>query len=134
MGSLSTWSKINLALSLIMILVGVLIPILQESSYKGKMIEAKSVTSNIAQAEDSKFAIEHKYIAIKKAEQSNLNKLNVNDMDLKHYNYIVTTTLNSFEITAEPKIEFIKSREIPVRFYTYKHVFKGNTIEKWSEL
>jgi len=136
MNKLSTWNKINLFLSSIMIFMAVLIPRFQEYSYKGKVKEAKSVVRNIKKAYKNKLDSNPTFLfSINRDEQSKLSQLDVNSIDLKYYNYIVTSSYGSLEIIAEPKIEFLENRTIPPKFYTYKHLNGSKDIvDGWSKL
>ena len=137
MNKLSTWSKINLLLSLIFLMVGFLKPILVEKfNYSGKIKEAESVVRNIAENQNQNYSIQNEYIAVKKSEQSILDKKfdKISQVDLKHYDYVITTTINSFTIIAEPKIEFVEKREVAPKIYTYRHILNGKDSKKWSNL
>ncbi len=137
MGKLSKWSEINLLLSTIFVILGFLIPILIEKfSYSGKIKEVESVAKNIAENESEIYSTNNEYIAIKKSEQPLLykkfNKISKND--LKNYDYTITTTRNSFTIVAEPKIKLLKTRDIPAKIYTYRHILNGKDSKEWSSL
>ena len=138
MDKLSKWSQINLLLASIFLIVGFLSPILIEKfSYRGKMSEAKSVARNIAENQGENYSLKNEYIPIKKREQFSLTKKfnKIGKADLKYFDYTITTTRNSFTIVAEPKIKFLKTREVPPKIYRYTHVLNNqNDIEKWSSL
>ena len=137
MGKLSKWSQINLLLSTIFLIVGFLSPILIEKfSYSGKIKEAESVAQNIAENQSVIYSTSNEYIAIKKSEQHLLDKKfnKISKNDLKNYDYTITTTRNSFTIVAEPKIKFLKTREVPAKIYTYTHILNGKDIKRWSSL
>ena len=135
MNNLSKWSKINLLLSFVILLVAFLAPILIEKfSYSGKITEAESVCNNIEKKEGELYATENEYVAVKKSNQSLLmSKLEVRKIDLKYYNYTVMTTNKSFTIVAEPKMKFIKNREVPPQVYTLTHILNGEVTKVWSK-
>jgi len=118
-------------------MVGFLTPIMVEKfSYKNKMVEAKSVSEAIANVQHDHYTTKNQYISIKKSAQNSLStRLNIRKVDLKYYDYTVTTTLNSYTIVAEPKIKFLRSREIPPKVYTYSHKLGSDKEEgSWSRL
>ena len=135
MGKLSKWSKTNLLLSSLILLVAFLAPILIEKfSYSGKITEAESVCNNIEKKEGELYATKNEYTAVKKSNQSLLTStLEVRKIDLKYYNYTITTTNKSFTIVAEPKIKFIKNREVPPQVYTLTHILNGAITKVWSK-
>jgi len=136
MNNLSTWSKTNLLLSFLILLVAFLAPIMVEKfSYSGKITEAESVTNNIAKMQGELYANKNEYTAVKKSNQRLLtSQLQVRAIDLKYYDYTITTTNKSFKIVAEPKIRFLKERVVPPRVYTFSHVLNGVDSKKWSSL
>lgn len=139
MGRLSKWSQINLLLSMIFIIVGFLVPIfIEKFKYRGDMVEVESVVKNIAENENSNYALQNEYIAIKKNQQAIIpSKFSgIRKDDLKYYDYTITTTMNSFTILAEPKIKFLKTRDIPPKIYSYTHILNSHKPDKgkWSTL
>jgi hypothetical protein len=134
MGRLSTWSKTNIILSFVILMVAFLVPILVEKfSYSGKIKEAESVCSNIATKQGELYARKNEYVQVKKSNQSLLTtQLGVRNSDLKNYDYTISSTVNSFTIVVEPKIRFLKERSIPPKIYTYIHLLNGNDTKKWS--
>jgi len=139
MGNLSKWSQINLLFTTLFLLVGFLAPILIEKfSYRGKILEVESVVKNIAENQSDNYTLKNEYIPIKKREQSLLiNKFNkIGKADLKYFDYTITTTRNSFTIVAEPKIKFLKIREVPPQIYTYTHILNSSKSDKkkWSTI
>ena len=136
MRNLSTWSKTNIIFSFIILLVAFLAPILMEKFvYGGKIQEAESVCTNIANKQSELYAIKNEYTQVKKSNQSLLTTmLGIRNIDLKHYDYTVTTTTKSFKIVVEPKVKFLKERTIPPQVYTYTHLLDGADSKKWSSL
>jgi hypothetical protein len=136
MSKLSTLSKVNILLSFIFLIVGFIKPILvEEFKYRGKIKEVESVVDNIAENQNQNYSIKHKFISVKKSEQPLLDKKfdKVSKTDLKYYDYTVTAELKGFTVVAEPKIEFVRKREVAPKIYTYTQT--GDKITKnWSSL
>ena len=136
MSRLSIWSKSNLILSGLILIVAFLAPILLEKfSYSAKRLEVESVVKNIAENQSEHYALNNQYISLKRSEQQLLTKKfnKIGKDDLNYYNYSVSTEINSFKILAEPKAKFLKTRELFPQVYTYKHVLKGSSNGSWSQ-
>jgi Tfp pilus assembly protein PilE len=109
--------------------------LIEKFSYSGKIKEAESVCNNIEKKQGELYATKNEYVAVTKSNQSLLmSTLEVRKIDLKYYNYTVTTTNKSFTIVAEPKIKFIKNREVPLKVYTLTHIVNGAVTKTWSKL
>jgi len=136
MRNLSTWSKTNIILTFIILFVAFLAPILMEKFvYGGKIQEVESVCNNIANKQSELYATKNEYTRVKKSNQRLLTSvLGIRNIDLKHYDYTITTTTKSFKIVVEPKIKFLKERTVPPQIYTYTHLLDGADSKKWSSL
>jgi len=116
-------------------MIAFLVPILNEKfKYATNKIEVESVVKNIAEEESQNYAINSQYLSIKRDEQSLLAKKfkKITSGDLKYYNYIITTEMNSFKILVEPKSKFLKTRDIFPQIYTYTHILQGKSSGHWS--
>jgi len=117
-----------------MIAMGYLIPIfIEKFKYEGVIEQVETLCHNIAKREMEIYSTENRYIEVTRRGQSLLRgKLQIRDIDLKDYNYMVTTIDRGFKIVAEPKIESLRRRDVPVKIYTYIHTQNGgDDVKEW---
>ncbi len=100
---------------------------------KGLLSRLRLSVTNIAKREMEIYSTENRYIEVTRRGQSLLRgKLQIRDIDLKDYNYMVTTIDRGFKIVAEPKIESLRRRDVPVKIYTYIHTQNGgDDVKEW---
>lgn len=119
-------------LSVFFIVVAFVYPAFNEFVfYKNKKNEAVSIVKLIAKAEEDNYQNKNSYIPVKKGDTTTLStKFNISKKDLSFYDYSVVTYLNRYEIVAEPKVEYLKSREIAPEIYTYAQISDGSSAQK----
>ena len=135
MGKLLTWSKINLLLTGIVLVIAFVLPELKKGRDESRMSTVESTINDIIQKKQiENFASQRKYIAIAKKSQSDLKTKigGIQDSSMMYYTYTITTTAENFTVIAEPKIDSLKNQEIPAKFYTYTYQDKNGG--KWSSL
>jgi len=115
--------------------MGYLIPIfIEKFKYGGVIEQVETLSANIAKREMEIYSTQNRYVEVTRKGQSILkSKLGIRDIDLRHYDYIVSATDSGFTIRAEPKIESLKSRDVPVKIYSYIHTQNGRDIKRWRE-
>jgi len=126
--------QFNLIFSTLFIAIAFIYPIFNEEFfYKNKRREAETVAKLIANVEDDNFLNKNVYIPVQKGDTTTLkNRFNIRADDLKHYSFSVTTYLNRYEIVAEPKIEFLKSREIAPQIFIYSKQSDKSESKEWK--
>jgi Tfp pilus assembly protein PilE len=135
MGSFSKLVQTNIILSIFFIVAAFAYPLLNKSVfYKGKQSEAISVCKKIAEKEEENYANKNNYIPLKKGDLSELSsKFDFDKKQIKFYDYSVITHFNKYKIIAEPKVKYLKSREIPPKIYSYsKGLNSSEAIKKWQ--
>ena len=126
--------KTNLLISFLIVLFAFVYPFFVEKIvYVNKAQEVISISKIIEKAENLNYINKNKYISIKKGDNINLSKeFNLKINDIQYYNYSIFTTFNTYTLYAEPKIIYLKSREISPKIYVYYKKLNEKPIIKWK--
>jgi hypothetical protein len=88
--------------------------------YSSKEKEAISVSNIIHNVQNLKYINNNRYISVRKGDTKTLSdKFSIKKSDIIYYNYSIFTTSNSYTIYSEPKIFYLKSRDISPKVYIY---------------
>jgi hypothetical protein len=131
---LSKFAKTNFILAFIIVIVAFVYPIfIQKVFYSNKSKEAISIASTVEKVQNLNYINLKKYISIKKGDVEELSKkFNIKQSDIKFYDYSIFTTFNSYTLYAEPKIQYLKSRDIAPKIYVYHKQLNHPPIIKWK--
>ncbi|MEA2018213.1 MAG: hypothetical protein U9N59_07175 [Campylobacterota bacterium] len=132
MGGFSKLVQTNIMLSIFFTVVAFGYPVFNEAVfYKNKKNEATSVCGLIAKVQEDNYQNKNSYIPLKKGDISTLvSKFNIKKTDLEFYDYSIVTYFNKYEIVAEPKVKYLKSREIAPLIYTYSQTSDSLVVSK----
>ena len=132
--NLSKFTKTNILLSFLIIIAAFIYPaFIEKIFYSNKSQEAISIVKMIQKAQNLNYVNSNRYIAIEKGDTKNLtSKFGIQKTDLKFYNYSIYTTFNSFTVYAEPKIKYLKSRDISPKIYVYHKTLNQPPVIKWK--
>ena len=135
MNKLSKLVQINIYLTLFFLIVGVFYPKLKNSLfYATKAKEAESLCEIIERGQNNIYTKTNRYKKIKRGDIATLtsNEFNINKIDIKYYDYLVTTTPNSFTIEAIPKKKYLFSRSINPKIYIYQKILNKKAKKSWK--
>ena len=125
---------INIIIALFLIAFAFVYPVFNEKIfYSNKSQEAKSITEQIAKLQNINYASSNQYISITKHDEKSLVlKFNINQNDIQYYDYSIYTTFNSYTLYAEPKIKYLRTREISPKIYVYSKKLNQEAKIKWQ--
>jgi hypothetical protein len=131
---ISKFTKTNFTLAFIAIIVAFVYPIfIQKVFYSNKSKEAISIASTVEKIQNLNYINLNKYISIEKGDTKELSKkFNINLSDIQFYDYSIFSTFNSYTLYAEPKITYLKSRDISPKIYVYHKKLNQPPIIKWK--
>ena len=131
---ISKFAKTNILISFIIIIISIIYPyFIEKVFYSNKSAEAVSIAKIIQKVQNINFVNSNKYIFIEKGNIDDLtSKFSLNKSDIKYYDYSIFTTYNSYTIYAEPKIKYLKSRDISPKIYLYKKQLNKPAVIKWQ--
>jgi hypothetical protein len=131
---ISKFTKTNILLALFIAIIAFIYPVfIEKFYYSNKSAEAISIAKIIEKVQNLNYINKNKYITIKKGDKVKLiEKFSIKANDIKFYDYSIFTTHNSFTIFAEPKISYLKSRDIAPKIYIYKKVLNKPASSKWK--
>jgi len=131
---ISKFAKTNFGLTIMVIVVAFVYPVfIQKVFYSNKSKEALSIASIVEKVQNLKYINSNKYIAINKGDTKELAKeFSIQHSDIQFYNYSIFTTFNSYTLYAEPKISYLKSRDISPKIYIYHKTLNKPPIIKWQ--
>jgi hypothetical protein len=128
------FTKNNLILSVLFIIMAFIYPFFIENFfYSNKAQEAISISQIIESTQNLNYINKNKYININKSDKvSLLKEFNINKNDIKFYDYSIFTTYNTYTLYAEPKIKYLKTRDISPQIYVYYKKLNQKPIIKWQ--
>jgi len=131
---ISKFAKANIFIALFLIIIAFIYPIfIDKVYYSNKSAEAISIAKIIKEVQNLNYINNNKYIAIKKGDVEELiNKFSLKQNDIKYYDYSIFVTYNSYTLYAEPKIKYLKNRDISPRIYIYNKVLNKQATIKWQ--
>lgn len=131
---ISKFTRINFLLAIVFVIIALIYPIfLEKVFYSSKSDEAIFIADAIQKKQNLNYVNNNKYIAIKKGDIESLTKIfNLKESDIQFYNYSIFTTFNSYTLYAEPKIEYLKSRDISPANYIYHKKLNTQPTSKWQ--
>ena len=124
----------NIILAIILIVFAYIYPIFNEKVfYSNKSQEATSISEQIAKLQNINYALSNQYISVDKDDKKSLvTKFNINENDIQYYDYSIYTTFNSYTLYAEPKIKYLRSREISPKIYVYSKKLNQEAKIAWQ--
>lgn len=131
---ISHFTKINLYIAIVFIVLAFAYPFFMEKFvYSNISKEAISVAKIIEKTQNINYVNYNKYISVKKGDVAKLVKnFSLSTNDIKYYDYSIFTTYNSYTLYAEPKIGYLKNREISPKIYVYYKKLNEEPIIKWN--
>jgi hypothetical protein len=131
---LTKFAKTNLIIAGLFIIIAFIYPFfIEKIFYSNKAQEARSIAKIIENVQNLNYINKNKYIHISKGDKQILiDKFNINNNDLKYYDYSVFTTFNTYTLYAEPKIKYLKNRDISPKIYVYYKKLNQKPIIKWQ--
>ena len=126
MNKISKWTQINIIIIFFAILIAFVYPnfIVKTIIYGNKSAEAKSILELIEREQDNLMKNENHYLSVESGNFGTLiESFNIRKEDINYYNYSINLINNDrgYIAIAEPKIDFLRSREIePKVFYIEK--------------
>jgi len=131
---ITKFAKINIIIAFIFIVLSFIYPVfIEKIFYSNKSAEAKSIAKIIEKIQNISYINKNKYISIKKGDINTLIKeFSIKRNDIKFYNYSIFTTFDSYVLYAEPKIKYLKSRDISPKIYVYHKVVNQQAKIKWE--
>ena len=133
MNKLSKIVQINIILSLAFIIIAMSYPYIENKVfYAAKIKEAESICELIDKGETNIYARTSRYKEIDNNESIlTSSSFNIDKIDIKYYDYFVTTQINSFKIEAFPKKKYLLSRAIKPQVYIYEKILNSPPKKKW---
>lgn len=124
----------NFSIAIIAILIAYIYPVFKEKVYfSNKTQEAVSITNQISKVQNINYAKSNQYISLIKGDKETLiKKFQLSINDVRYYDYSIYTTFNSYTLYAEPKIEYLRNREISPKIYTYTKKLNQEPTTKWE--
>jgi len=134
MFKVSKFAKVNIMIAIFLVIIAFVYPLfINKVYYSNKSAEAISIAKIIEEVQNLNYINNNKYIAIKKGDIKNLIKnFSIKKSDIEYYDYSIFVTYNSYTLYAEPKIEYLKNRDISPRIYIYNKVVNKQAIIKWQ--
>ena len=134
MSYISKFAKTNIIIALFIVAIGFLYPMfIQKVYYSNKSVEAVSIAKIVEKIQNINYINNSKYISIKKGDiEKFINKFSIKLNDVKFYDYSIFTTYNSFTLYAEPKISYLKNRDINPRIYIYHKILNKKATMIWK--
>ena len=131
---MSKFAKTNLLISVFFVFIAFMYPFfIEKVFYSNKAQEAKSIAKIIESVQNLNYINKNKYIHISKGDINMLIvKLNISKYDVKYYDYSIFTTFNTYTLYAEPKIKYLKDRDISPKVYVYYKKLNQKPIIKWQ--
>jgi hypothetical protein len=131
---ISKFAKANITVAIIVTVIAVIYPLfIEKVYYSNKSVEAVSVAKIVENVQKLSYINSNKYIAIKKADVLDfVDKFSLNKTDIQFYDYSIFVTYNSYTLYAEPKIQYLKNREINPKRYIYHKVLNKQATIKWQ--
>ena len=117
----SKLTKINFLLAFIFVLFAFLYPyFIEKVFYSSKSIEASSIAKIVEKKQKMYYLKNNKYISLKKGDINSLvKKFDLSFNDIKYYDYSIATSFDSFTLYAQPKISYLKQRDISAKTYQF---------------
>jgi hypothetical protein len=112
------------------ILIAIIYPIVVEKIfYSSKTKEATSIAKIIEKQQSMYYVNNKKYIEIKKGDiQSLIKQFNLKKSDIRFYDYSIFTTPNSYTLYIEPKIKYLKQRDISPKTFILKKTLNKESV------
>jgi hypothetical protein len=128
------FAKTNFLLAIIVVAMAFIYPFfIKKVFYANKSAEAISIAKIVQKVQNIYYVNHNKYISIDKGDIKTLTKLfNIQKSDIEFYNYSIFTTVNSYILYAEPKIKYLKSRQIAPKIYSFYKKINQTPIIKWQ--
>jgi hypothetical protein len=128
------FAKTNILFAIAIVVIAFVYPFfIKKVFYANKSAEAVSIAKIIQKIQNLNYVNHSKYISIDKGDTKKLVKsFNIQKDDIEFYNYSIFTTINSYILYAEPKIKYLKSREIAPRIYSFYKKTNQTPITKWQ--
>jgi hypothetical protein len=125
---------LNFIISACAIAIALIYPFFIEKVYfSNKSNEATSISSQIAKIQNINYAKSNQYISLIKNDKENLiNNFQISVNDIKYYEYSIYTTFNSYTLYAEPKIKYLRNREISPRIFIYSKTLNQEAKFRWE--
>jgi ABC-type Fe3+/spermidine/putrescine transport system ATPase subunit len=116
---MSKFTKTNFILIFFIVVIAFVYPVFNEKVfYSHKTQEALSIAKIIVKKQEEKYLQHNNYMELKKGDISTLiNKFDIQKQDIQYYDYSIYTTTNSYTIFVEPKVKYLKNREISPKIY-----------------
>ena len=132
--NLTKFAKTNILIAILFIFIAFLYPFfIEKVFYSNKAQEAKSIAKIIENVQNLNYINKNKYININKNDINSLVKqFNISKNDIQYYDYSIFTTFNTYTLYAEPKIEYLKDRDISPKIYIYYKKLNQKPIIKWQ--
>jgi hypothetical protein len=127
-------SKVNFSIAIGIFLFALAIPVfLEKFIYANKSNEAISIAQMVQKVQNLNYINSNQYIDIQKGDIEKLqDKFSIKEGDIFYYDYSIFTTYNSYTLYAEPKIKYLKSREIAPKIYVYNKVLNEEPLMEWK--
>lgn len=131
---ISKFAKTNIFIAMLFIVIAFIYPFfIQKIFYSNKAQEAISIASIVENVQNLNYINKNKYIYVNKGDVNRLSKnFNINPNDLKYYNYSIFTTYNTYTLYAEPKIQYLKNRDISPKIFVHYKKLNEKSISKWK--
>lgn len=128
----SKFTQLNILIIILIIIIAFVYPIfIEKVFYSGKANEAISISKIVENIQNVNYINHNQYIAIKKGDIDKFNEeFSIAKKDIKYYNYSIFTTPNSYTLYAEPKIMYLKNRDISPKIFTYYKKLNNKLIQK----
>ena len=127
-------SKTNFSLAVGIVLFALAIPIfLEKFIYTNKSNEAISIAEIVQKVQNLNYVNFNQYIETQKGDTEKfIEKFSLQEYHVEFYEYSIFTTYNSYTLYAEPKIKYLKSREIAPKVYTYHKTLNKEPQKQWK--
>jgi hypothetical protein len=127
-------SKVNFLIAIGVFVLALIIPVfLEKFIYANKSNEAISIAQMVQKVQNLNYINFNQYIDIQKGDIEKLqDKFSIKEGDILYYDYSIFTTYNSYTLYAEPKIKYLKSREIAPKIYVYSKVLNEEPLMEWK--
>lgn len=117
----SKTTKINFLLTFIFVVLAIVYPyFIEKFFYSSKSIEASSIAKIIEKKQKMYYLKHNKYMSLKKGDiKSLIQNFDLSVNDIRYYDYSIITNFNSFTLYAQPKIGYLKQRDISPKTYQF---------------
>jgi Tfp pilus assembly protein PilE len=131
---LSKLSKINIILGIIFVLLAFLYPVYkQKVVFASKQNEVLSISQKVQKVQDEYYLKNKSYLSLAKGDMKTLiNDFDIKPSNIEFYDYYIITTVTSYTLFAQPKIQYIKDRSISAKIYSLHKKLNTQPKQQWK--